>query len=201
MAAEAAPARARGRPAALLDRDGTLMIDHGYVGRPDQVELLPDAARGLRLLAGAGLALVVVTNQSGVGRGFFTMAEVDAVNERLARLLLEEGVELDGFYTCPHGPDSGCECRKPAAGLARRAAAELGLDLGASVVIGDKESDVELGLAAGSATVRLAPEGTRSRAGIVAPDWERLIPKLCGWCAGLAAAPPTRAPASEGVPT
>jgi histidinol-phosphate phosphatase family protein len=166
----------------LLDRDGTIMIDHGYVGRADQVELLPDAACGLRLLGRWDVPIVVVTNQSGVHRGYFTMKDVELVNSRLADLLLRDGVELAGFYICPHGPESDCTCRKPGVALALDAASELQLDLDSSVVIGDKESDVQLGLGIGAATVLLAPVGTESRADVVVPDWASLIPKLEEWC-------------------
>jgi D-glycero-D-manno-heptose 1,7-bisphosphate phosphatase len=151
------------RRAAFLDRDGTLMVDHGYVGRAEAVELLPDVGRGLRLLSQQGFALVVVTNQSGVDRGYFTLDDVEAVNTRLSEMLLSEDVELAGFYVCPHGPAAGCDCRKPRAGLAYAAAAEHDLDPRGSIVIGDKESDVELGLAIGARTILLAPEGRRSR--------------------------------------
>jgi D-glycero-D-manno-heptose 1,7-bisphosphate phosphatase len=92
------------RRAVLLDRDGTLIVDGGYVGRPAAVELLPDAARALRVLAHAGLALVVLTNQSGVYRGYFSLEDVHAVNLRVAELLGAYGVELAGFYVCPHDP-------------------------------------------------------------------------------------------------
>lgn len=189
------------RPAALLDRDGTIMVDHGYVGRADQVELLPRVADGLKVLAGAGLALVVVTNQSGIGRGYFGMDAVDAVNARLADLLRKEGVELAGFFICPHRPESGCECRKPGPGLARRAAAELGLDLPASIVIGDKESDVELGFAVGAFTVLLAPGGTESDADVVAPDWANLIPALRDWCDARRRAPRAKVEGAGAVST
>ena len=154
------------------------MLDHGYVGRADAVELMPGVGPGLRLLQDAGFALVVVTNQSGIHRGYFTMDDVDAVNARLSDLLLAEGVELAGFYVCPHGPDTGCTCRKPRPGLAIEAADELGLDLQGSIVIGDKESDVDLGVAIRARTILLAAEPGRSQADLVVADWGDLIRTL-----------------------
>lgn len=132
-------------PAVFLDRDGTLIEHHHYLSRPDQVALIPGAAAALRALAGAGWALVVITNQSGIGRGYFGEDDLAAVHRRLEELLATEGIRLDGIYHCPHRPEDGCRCRKPAPALVERAVAELGLDLGGSVVVGDNMADVELG--------------------------------------------------------
>ena len=112
----------------LLDRDGTLIVEKNYLSDPDQVELIPGAAAGLRRLAGCGLGLVVLTNQSGIGRGFFDEAKLAEIHQRLTGLLRTERVELDGIYFCPHHPDQACGCRKPQPELALRAAAELGFD-------------------------------------------------------------------------
>lgn len=144
------------RRALFLDRDGTLIVDVGYPRAPDQVELLPGAAAALRALP-ADIALVIVTNQSGIARGRITPAEADAVAARVAARFAAEGVHFAGAYVCPHGPDEGCACRKPAAGLLRRAADELGIDLASSIMIGDKDSDVGAGRAAGcAASLRFA---------------------------------------------
>jgi D-glycero-D-manno-heptose 1,7-bisphosphate phosphatase len=141
--------------AAFLDRDGTIVRDRHYLGDPDGLELLPNAVAGLRRLRELGYRLVVVTNQSGVARGYFELDAVERVNERLRDLLAEQGIELDGIYVCPHGPDDGCSCRKPAPGLILTAADELGLDLGRSVTIGDREPDVGAGRNAGTLTVAI----------------------------------------------
>lgn len=138
------------RPAALLDRDGTLIVEKDYLADPDGVELEAGAAAALRTLAKLGLVLVVVSNQSGIGRGYFTRARADAVNARVDELLSAEGVEIAGWYLCPHAPDEACCCRKPLPGLAHAAAAELGLDLQRSFVIGDKPADVGLARAVGA---------------------------------------------------
>jgi len=137
----------------LLDRDGTINQEREYLSSPDELELLPGAADGIRRMRELGLAVVVVTNQSGVARGYFDEARVHEVHDRLRAMLGKQGAALDGIYYCPHGPDDGCECRKPRTALAEAAARELGGDLSASFVVGDKASDIRLGCAVGAATV------------------------------------------------
>jgi D-glycero-D-manno-heptose 1,7-bisphosphate phosphatase len=129
----------------LLDRDGTIIVEKHYLASPDQVALLPNAAAGLRTFSSLGFGLVIVTNQSGIGRGYFTTADADRVHLRLKELLAVESVALDGIYLCPHAPEVGCACRKPEPGLVRRAAADLGFDPSEAIVIGDKPCDIELG--------------------------------------------------------
>ncbi len=130
----------------FLDRDGTINIDTGYVSNPDTLELIPGAGRAIRSLNDAGVKVVVISNQSGVGRGMFTDADVEAVNARLAALLrLDAGARLDAVYYCPHHPDDKCRCRKPLTLLATRAVAEHCLDLSRAYVIGDKGTDVGFG--------------------------------------------------------
>ncbi len=136
--------------AVLLDRDGTIIVDKHYLADPAGVELERGAVRGLARMRALGLLLICVTNQSGVAKGLFDRARVDAVNARVDALLACEGVTIDGWYVCPHGSDSGCDCRKPAPGLALAAAREFGLDLSRAFVIGDKLSDVELARAVGA---------------------------------------------------
>ncbi len=141
------------RPYALIDRDGTINVERNYLSHPDQLELLPGVAKGLRLLADMGLGLVVITNQSGIARGYFTPERLEDVHQRLREILEGEGIRIDGIYVCPHGPDSDCACRKPASGLALQAAADHGIDLKRSFVIGDKAADVELGQAVGATSI------------------------------------------------
>jgi D-glycero-D-manno-heptose 1,7-bisphosphate phosphatase len=136
----------------LLDRDGTLIAERHYLARVEDVELLPNAAKGLRLLQQAGLGLAVITNQSGLGRGYFDWATLNAVHARLTQLLANEGVSLDGIYICPHAPEDNCDCRKPQPALAERAAADLHFNLAASFFIGDKPCDIELGRRIGAVT-------------------------------------------------
>lgn len=133
-----------GLPAVLLDRDGTIIVERDYLSDPALIELEAGAVEGLRALAQAGWTLVVLTNQSGIGRGYFDLAAAEAVNARVAELLAVEGVSIAGWYLCPHAPGDGCDCRKPRPGMAKQAAEDLGLDLARSWVIGDKRSDVGL---------------------------------------------------------
>lgn len=143
------------KKALFLDRDGTLIVDRDYLGDPDGVELLPGVGAALRKAREAGFLLVVVSNQSGVGRGYFPESAIAAVNARMAEYLAEEGVEIDGFYHCPHRPDEGCSCRKPEPGMIEAAVHDLGIDASASFVIGDKESDVLLAKYTGARGVLL----------------------------------------------
>ena len=155
-ACERALARHRGgvpRAAAFLDRDGTLVVEREYLDDPGGLELLPGAAAALQSLRAAGFALVVVSNQSGVGRGMFGAARVHEVMAALRVALRARGVELDAIYFCPHRPDDGCACRKPGTALLERAAADLQLSLPASVMIGDKRIDAEAGQRAGGSGV------------------------------------------------
>jgi D-glycero-D-manno-heptose 1,7-bisphosphate phosphatase len=152
----------------ILDRDGTIVIDRGYLKDPAGLEFAPGAALGLKWLFERGYRLVIVTNQSGVGRGFFPYEAVLAMNARLTTMVERAGAKLAGIYVCPHAPDAGCTCRKPALGLFERAAADLGFDPVRAVVVGDKASDVEFGRRAGAKTILIAPH---SESGAdVAPD-------------------------------
>ena len=133
-----------GRRAAFLDRDGTLIRDVTFIGRPEQVELIRGAAAAVRRLTDAGFATIVITNQSGIARGYFTQADYEKVHERMLSLLAQEGARIDAAYVCPHHPDVGgpCECRKPGTLLYRNAIAEHALDATASWFIGDRLRDV-----------------------------------------------------------
>ncbi len=157
------------RPAAFLDRDGVLNErppDHDYVRAIDTLVLLPGAADAVRRLADAGYVPVTISNQRGVARGLVTWETLRAIEEVLIR---EIGGRI-AFYYCPHDYVDACDCRKPAPGLLLRAAAELGLDLPRSVMIGDAESDVEAGRAAGTRTIRIAAPGTATSADATATD-------------------------------
>jgi D-glycero-D-manno-heptose 1,7-bisphosphate phosphatase len=134
----------------LLDRDGTIIVERYYLSDPDWVELLPGAAEGLRRLSRLGLGLVVVTNQSGVGRGYFDERRLAEIHRRFAGVLEAEGVRLDNIYYCPHTPEDGCRCRKPETAMVERAAAELGLDPAEAFLVGDQASDIELGRRVGA---------------------------------------------------
>ena len=148
--------------AVFLDRDGTLIVDRDYLRDPEKIELLPGVLEGLLGLKASGFKLIVVTNQSGVARGYFTETEVRRVNLRLASILQEFGAEPDAIYYCPAHPEAvreryrnDLDCRKPAPGMLLRASAEQQLDLGRSFIIGDKLSDVEAGHRAGCISLLL----------------------------------------------
>jgi len=147
------PRTADARPLVLLDRDGTLIEERNYLSDPRQVRLLPGAAQGLRRLSLAGFRVVVVTNQSGVGRGLITREQVRRVNRRFLQLLREKKAPLDGLYWCPHRPSARCSCRKPRLGLAKRASRNLGVPWRRSISVGDRPSDIRLGQKTGGAGV------------------------------------------------
>ncbi len=143
------------RPAVFLDRDGTIIEEVGYPSRAEQVRLLPGAAAAIARLRQAGFACVVVTNQSGVGRGILTLEQMHAVNEEMVRQLREAGTELDGLYYCTEAPHCADQTiiehpdRKPGPGMLLRAAREMNLDLPKSWAVGDKVSDILAGRNAG----------------------------------------------------
>ena len=142
----------------LLDRDGTVVIDRDYLADPAGLAFLPGAAEGLKRLHKRGYRLVIVSNQSGVGRGLFTQQRLEAMNQRLRVMVQEAGAELAGIYCCPHRPDEGCACRKPNIALVQQAARELHFDPADCIVIGDRDSDIELGRRIGAITIRLLPQ-------------------------------------------
>lgn len=135
-----------------LDRDGTLIEEQPYLSDPAQVRLLPNTAAALRALRTAGLGLAVVTNQSGVGRGFFGLDAVSRVNERMLSLLAEEGATIDEIFVCPHTPDERCACRKPGTLMLEMAARRFGAAPAQALVVGDKLSDIEMGRRARATT-------------------------------------------------
>lgn len=148
------------RPAVFLDRDGTLTEEVGYVNHPRRLRLLPRSARAIRRLNEAGIAAIVATNQAGVARGYFSEEVLQAVNATLVAQLKDEGAHLDAIYVCPHHPTEGeppyrldCDCRKPKPGLLHRAAADHGLDLTRSTLVGDRPSDLVAARAVGAAAV------------------------------------------------
>jgi D-glycero-D-manno-heptose 1,7-bisphosphate phosphatase len=157
---------ARGRPAAFLDRDGTINRNrHGeYITRPSQLRLYSRAAAALKLLAQKGYTLVVLTNQSGIARGYMTERTSAAINRRLLRLLAAGGVEVAAVYYCPHGPADGCRCRKPETGLLREARRDLKPDMKRSFLAGDKGSDIELARRGGLEGLLVLTGGGRAAA-------------------------------------
>ena len=166
-----APASAR--PAVFLDRDGTMIEDVGYLDRLDRLAWFPWTVDAIRALNRAGLPVVVVTNQSGIARGFFTEAFVDETHRHMTAALAAGGARVDAYYYCPHSapgsaPDDArrCDCRKPRRGLVDRAARDLNIDPARSFVVGDKWLDVELG-------VRIGGRGILVRTGMGAAEERR----------------------------
>jgi len=143
----------RQRRFVALDRDGTIIEERHYLSDPQDVVLLPHAVAGLRRLRELGLGLVVITNQSAVGRGFFDTARLGLIHQRLCGLLAAEEIHFEGIYFCPHVPDDRCLCRKPEPGLLQRAARECDFDPSRTFVIGDKACDIALGQHVGATTL------------------------------------------------
>lgn len=137
--------------AVLFDRDETIVLDVPFNGNPENVKPAPNAKALLDRLRAAGLPLAVVSNQSGVGRGYITIEQVDAVNRRVDELL----GPFAGFFVCPHAPEDACECRKPKPKLITDAARALGVDVACCVVVGDRESDVEAARNAGAIPLKI----------------------------------------------
>jgi D-glycero-D-manno-heptose 1,7-bisphosphate phosphatase len=145
-----------GRKAAFLDRDGVISTDAGFLHRVEQFEFLPRAVQGLQRLQAAGYLLVVITNQSGIARGFYTEEDYLRLTAHMRLLLSAAGVELSAVEHCPHLPDApvaryriACDCRKPLPGMLTRAAAALNIDMAVSILVGDRASDIQAGRAAG----------------------------------------------------
>ena len=162
--------RKRREKVIILDRDGTIVVDRNYLSDPADLEFEVGAAEGLRSMYERGYRLVVITNQSGVGRGLFSLERLEEIHDRLRQMAESIGVRFERIYYCPHAPDAGCLCRKPQIGLLKQAASELGFDLSSAVVIGDKMSDVESGHRAGATTVFVAANSPRLPAG-PSPDF------------------------------
>lgn len=167
----------------ILDRDGTIVRDCGYLSNPDGLEFLPGAANGLRSLHQQGYRLVVISNQSGVGRGLFPLERLREMNARLEEMVQTIGARIERIYCCPHRPDENCRCRKPQTGLLERAAMELGFDPTQSIVIGDKGSDVEFGRRAGALTLLIGNRNALDPHASIGPD--HVVEDLCAAAAML----------------
>lgn len=171
--------------AVFLDRDGVINIDHGYTSKPEDFEFIPGVFEMCQTMQASGYKLVVVTNQSGIGRGYYTEETFLHLSQWMKERFLSQGIDISGIYFCPHHPHNAqgeylqdCECRKPQPGMLLQATRELELDLSRSVMIGDKESDVQAGKAAGVKTlVRIADSDVESDAdqiirSLIHLDWK-----------------------------
>lgn len=157
----------------ILDRDGTIITERKYLSDHNQVELIPNAAIGLKKLKDQRLGLLVITNQAGIGRGYFNLNDLKLIHKRLSDLLAGEGIILDGIYFCPHVPEDNCNCRKPNLGLIEKAAKEHNFDPKMCFVIGDKALDIELGKNMGAKTflVRTGYGLEVEKQNLVKPDY------------------------------
>lgn len=165
--------------AVFIDRDGTIIHDAHYISRPDQVRLIDGAADAIARINTAMIPVIVVTNQSGIGRGYFTLEDYRAVSERLDSLLSESGAHIDATYFCPHAPEDKCECRKPGDLLFRRAQAEIpAIDLSHALYIGDRMRDIQPGISFGGNAVLVPHEDTPPAETLEAADVARVAPTL-----------------------
>ncbi len=158
------------KPFVFVDRDDTLVRDVGYTWRLEDYEPLPGAAEGLRALHEAGFGIAIVTNQSGIGRGFYTEADFARFMAHLRADFAGRGAAIDAVYHCPHRPDEGCDCRKPATGMIERARRELDVELERSWVIGDSAADLELARRVGCPAIRIASAPPTRSEPLSAPD-------------------------------
>ena len=157
---------ANGKRAVFLDRDGVINVDNGYVSQRDDFEFIDGVIDACKVLKEKGYLLVVITNQSGIARGYFSEEQFHTLTEWMDWSLADRGVDLDGIYYCPHHAEKGlgeykidCDCRKPKPGMLINAIADLDIDASQSILIGDKASDIQAGLAAGIKTNYLVRTG------------------------------------------
>ena len=189
MTGSGAPVRA-----VFLDRDGTINVERDYLYRPEEFTFIPGAPEAIRMLREAGYLVVVVTNQSGIARGYYDEAALHRIHRHMDDLLARAGTSVDAYYYCPHHPDgtvdsyrSVCDCRKPLPGMLLQAARDLGIDLAASYIIGDKQADVTAGLRAGCRPllVKTGYGGAeRVRIGDNVPVFASIYEAAC-WIAGM----------------
>lgn len=165
--------------ALFFDRDGTIIYDVGYPKDTEQVHLLPGAGEALMTLKRKGILLMLVSNQSGIGRGFITDNQAEEVHQTVVDYLAEYGVSVDGVYYCPHAPEDMCECRKPSPKMLFRAAMEHNVDLPSSFMVGDRISDIEAGKGAGCQTIFIKHAQTTDPSEMIADctvkSWQEIV--------------------------
>lgn len=170
--------------AVFLDRDGVINIDHGYVHTIEKFEFAPKAVEALQKLADSDFMIIVITNQSGIGRGMYEVEDFYKVMDYMENELVGEGVAIDDVYFCPHAPEDECDCRKPSPKMILDAAKEHDIDLSKSWMIGDKKEDILCGKNAGCKTVFIKtnkrPSDDNGRADVVADDLVEGVGKILG---------------------
>jgi D-glycero-D-manno-heptose 1,7-bisphosphate phosphatase len=168
-----------GKPAIFLDRDGTIIYDVGYPKHPEQVKLMPGIISALKTLRKKGFLLIVVSNQSGIGRGYITSEEAENVHKTFISLLFEADIIIDRTYYCPHAPETNCSCRKPLPSMLFDAAENLNINLESSFMIGDRIADIEAGKRAGCMTILIEGNPERSpddiNADCLAENWQAAV--------------------------
>ena len=155
-----------------MDRDGTITKEKNYISDPKKVELLPTSAEAIKLLNSKEFKVLVVTNQSGVERGYFSLETLHKVNKKILGLLKPEGAHIDKIYFCPHRPEDNCECRKPNPGMLNQAKKEFNVDLKHSYIIGDRPEDIELGRRAGLKTILVLTGYGKEVLKLIKPEFE-----------------------------
>jgi len=176
----------RANRAVFLDRDGTMAEDVHYCSRPEDFRLFPDTPKAIKLLNQHGFKVIIITNQSGIARGYFTEETLADIHRKMKDELAREGAHIDAIYYCPHHPDDNCDCRKPKPKLILQAAKEHQIDLKRSFVIGDLQMDVDLGRAVGCKTLLISRPSSPANEGIkadaVAPDLWQAARIILKWC-------------------
>ncbi len=160
------------RPAVFLDRDGVLIVERDFLIDPGDIEFYPETIKALAAIKNHYMK-IVISNQSGIARGYFSSEDVERVNSEISRTLGAKGIFIDAWFFCPHGPGDGCSCRKPRPGMILDAAEKLNIDLEKSWIIGDKSSDIEAGKACGIKTIMVNTGygGSEAGASKVNPDY------------------------------
>jgi D-glycero-D-manno-heptose 1,7-bisphosphate phosphatase len=168
------------KPAVFIDRDGTINVDGGYINHPDRFIIYPFAAHAVRLLNLYGFLCVIVTNQSGIGKGFYDLLVMQNINAKMLGYFEREGARIDGIYFCPHDPEAkipeyrvDCDCRKPKTGMLKMAAAELPIDVKRTYMVGDKYSDIKTGFNFGSTTIMVNTGYGLGERQLYGESWER----------------------------
>lgn len=170
--------------AVFVDRDGTMAKDVHYCRRPEDFELLPNTAKAIRLLNRNGFKVIVITNQSGIARGYFTEETLAQIHQKMKDELVKEGAYVDAIYYCPHHPDDNCDCRKPKPKLVFQAVRDYSINLGDSFVIGDLQMDIDLGKAAGCKTIlvgRPLPVDDKAKPDVTVSDLLTAVQAILKW--------------------
>jgi len=171
--------------AVFVDRDGTMARDVRYCRRPEDFELFPNTAKAIKLLSEHGFKVIVITNQSGIARGYFTEETLAKIHDKMKRELAKGEAWVDAIYYCPHHPDDNCDCRKPRPKLVLQAAEDYDIDLNQSFVVGDLQIDIELGKAVGCKTIFIGdPSSIDSEEAIpdcISPDLLEAVRTILEW--------------------